>query len=605
MNLQSYDPKGRIFNRPLRAGAALWAISVAIGAWAAYDTRAALLRAALLLLALAPVLLALAGRPSTLGQQSWHNLQPSTRNLQSSIFNLQSLAAAIALAIASYYLLSRVVTLPEDINANVAANALVILLPLALAGAATRSRRSAIFNLQFSIFNVIAIAALALSGSRGAWLGLAAGAIAALIVRAMDRRGDRPVARRTGAPTTRDADTVAAAPTTCDARERRAAWGIAFAALTFLAAAGAMAAIMSLPALGQAAGAVGAGTAGGAGATAVTRGDLWRDMLIQARDYAFTGSGLGATMMVDASYVRLLHVGFITHSHNLYLQIVLEQGPLGLLGFILIVGGSLAALVAAPVHRPLRLGAIASIVALLVHGIVDAGVYVALPAPLLFAATAAFGGLKIEDGRLKIAQGAAPIFNLRFSIFNRTLPPLALALILLAALLPPVRAAFLANLGAVAQSKAELSRYDWPTWGIQDELRRSGEVDLAPAISLYDGSLRLNPSDPVANRRLGQISLSLGDYAEAGALLSAAAGAGAAGAASDPAPSPPVSSIRPSAVRLYGEWLAIEGRTAEAAALWRTVDVSRGQLDARAWWYDHIGEPDRASFVRAAAARMN
>ncbi len=604
MNLQSYDPKGRIFNRPLRAGAALWAISVAIGAWAAYDTRAALLRAALLLLALAPVLLALAGKLATLGQRSWHNLQPSTRNLQSSIFNLQSLAAAIALAIAAYYLLSRVVTLPEDINANVAANAMAILLPLALAGAATRTKRSAIFNLQFSIFNLIVLVALFVSGSRGAWLGLAAGAVAALIVWAMDRRGAKSCARRTGAPTTRDEDMVAGEAG--DARGRRGvAWGVAFAALAFLAVAGAMAAIMALPALGQAAGAVGAGTASGAGATAVTRADLWRDMLVQARDYAFTGSGLGATMMVDASYVRLLHVGFITHSHNLYLQIVLEQGPLGLLGFILIVGGSLAALVAAPVHRPLRLGAIASIVALLVHGIVDAGVYVALPAPLLFAATAAFGGLKIEDGRLKIAQGAAPIFNLRFSIFNRTLPPLALALILLAALLPPVRAAFLANLGAVAQSKAELSRYDWPTWGIQDELRRSGEVDLAPAISLYDGSLRLNPSDPVANRRLGQISLSLGDYAEAGALLSAAAGAGAAGAASDPAPSPPVSSIRPSAVRLYGEWLAIEGRTAEAAALWRTVDVSRGQLDARAWWYDHIGEPDRASFVRAAAARMN
>ena len=578
------------FRLPLRIGAALWAISVAIGAWAAYDTRAALLRAALLLLALAPVLLALAGRPSTLGQQSWHNLQPSTRNLQSSIFNLQSLAAAIALAIASYYLLSRVVTLPEDINANVAANALVILLPLALAGAATRSRRSAIFNLQFSIFNVIAIAALALSGSRGAWLGLAAGAVAALVVWAMDRRGAKSCAPRAGAPTA------------------RAAWGIAFAALAFLAVAGAMAAIMSLPALGQA-----AGTIGGAGATAVTRADLWRDMLVQVRDYAFTGSGLGATMMVDASYVRLLHVGFITHSHNLYLQIMLEQGPLGLLGFILIVGGSLAALVAAPSASPtgsppLRLGAIASIVALLVHGIVDAGVYVALPAPLLFAATAAFGGLKIEDGRLEIAQGAAPIFNLRFSIFNRTLPPLALALILLAALLPPVRAAFLANLGAVAQSKAELSRYDWPAWGIQDELRRSGEIDLAPAVALYDGSLRLNPSDPVANRRLGQISLSLGDYAGAGVLLAGIGhrelGTGTLGNG-DWGSGIGIGYTNNAVTRLYGEWLAIEGRTAEAAALWRTVDVSQGQLDARAWWYDHIGEPARASFVRAAAARMN
>jgi len=307
------------------------------------------------------------------------------------------------------------------------------------------------------------------------------------------------------------------------------------------------------------------------------------------------------------------------------------------------------------VEGRLRLGAIASIVALLVHGIVDAGVYVALPAPLLFAATAAFGAVSVgatgrsplqsasrntaSGGERYAVSDAAPdaasddshdndpvgatgrsplqsapaapssaapnaIFNLQSSIFNRVLPPLALALLLLAALLPPVRAAFLANLGAVAQSKAELSRYEWPRWGIQDELRRSGEIDLAPAVALYRGSLRLNPRDPVANRRLGQISLSLGDYEEAGRLLSAAAGA--VGRGDRPvAPTARIRYTNIAAVRLYGEWLAIEGRTAEAAALWRTVDVSQGQLDARAWWYDHIGEPARASFIRAAAARTN
>jgi hypothetical protein len=53
--------------------------------------------------------------------------------------------------------------------------------------------------------------------------------------------------------------------------------------------------------------------------------------------------------------------------------------------------------------------------------------------------------------------------------------------------------------------------------------------------------------------------------------------------------------------QLYGEWLAISGREQEAAAIWRTLDLNQGQLEARVWWYERVGERDKADAIGLAA----
>ena len=50
-----------------------------------------------------------------------------------------------------------------------------------------------------------------------------------------------------------------------------------------------------------------------------------------ALDYPFTGAGLGSFEMAYSSYVVLLHVGFLQHGHNLFLDVWIEQGIIGLL----------------------------------------------------------------------------------------------------------------------------------------------------------------------------------------------------------------------------------------------------------------------------------
>jgi hypothetical protein len=51
---------------------------------------------------------------------------------------------------------------------------------------------------------------------------------------------------------------------------------------------------------------------------------------------------------------------------------------------------------------------------------------------------------------------------------------------------------------------------------------------------------------------------------------------------------------------LYGEALIVTGREAEGAALWATVNNAQGQLDIRAFWYEHIGDAARLAAVQAA-----
>ena len=153
-------------------------------------------------------------------------------------------------------------------------------------------------------------------------------------------------------------------------------------------------------------------------------------------------------------------------------------------------------------------------------------------------------------------------------------------------LLPSSQAALQANLGALEQTRAELSVYKWPDWPVQDALRRSPEVNLAPAVARYRQALATNPANAVANRRLGQIELSRGEYEAALQHLEAAYAA-----------APGHRATR----QLLGELYAMNGQPERARALWQTVDLGLKQLELRAAWYKRLGEPERAAAIQAAA----
>ena len=147
----------------------------------------------------------------------------------------------------------------------------------------------------------------------------------------------------------------------------------------------------------------------------------------------------------------------------------------------------------------------------------------------------------------------------------------------------PLLSLVYSNLGAVHQSQAELSVYRWPESWTQDEVRR--RVDLRQPLAEFERALALDPQNATANRRLGMIALSRGEYEEALGYLEAAYAA------------------EPESVtnrQLLGEAYLTSGRLAEGQALWDTVSNEHGQLDMRVSWYWHIGDVEREKWMRQA-----
>ena len=125
-------------------------------------------------------------------------------------------------------------------------------------------------------------------------------------------------------------------------------------------------------------------------------------------------------------------------------------------------------------------------------------------------------------------------------------------------------------MGAVTQSRAELSLYQWPEWPVQDAVRLSEKIDLAQPIAYYEQALARNPKNVTANRRLGQILLSRGDFVKAQKYLESAY-----------LQSPHQRATR----QLLGEVYAVRGEIKKAVTLLETVDTSNGQLEIRYHWY--------------------
>ena len=310
---------------------------------------------------------------------------------------------------------------------------------------------------------------------------------------------------------------------------------------------------------------------------------LWRNSLDLALDYPLSGLGLASFEMPYSSYVLLVHVGYLTHAHNLLLDVWLGQGLLGLLGF----GWLLAVAVrTGQSASPWRNAAFASLVVILLHGLLDDAFYgydgravVLLFVPFALLATPV--AVSKDDHRQQATSERRRLNTLAL------LCGVAGVLAVAALLLPGGRALIQANLGALAQTRAELSAYQWPAWPIQDALRRSPEVDLAPAIAHYQVALTLNPRNVAANRRLGQIELSKGQYDAARQHLETAF---------ENVPG------QRATRQMLGESYAITGDVERAVSLWRTVDVSQGQLTARQWWYEYIGEGLRARRIAEASS---
>ncbi len=355
------------------------------------------------------------------------------------------------------------------------------------------------------------------------------------------------------------------------------------------------------------------------------------------RDTPFTGIGLGVQEMHLSVYTLLIHVGYLEHLHNTVLDMGIEQSLLGAAAY---VGMLITALVwgvgrlqAASMvghassddsdsgpHEPATTvedrmvarqatlvveSALAAIVVMVGHGLVDDTVYGSRGLLLLFVPF----GLLVASGRL-IGSVTQPRRSDTAWGFLRALWPAGVVLGLLLAMalglargdarqgqardvsgLDTWKGRWYANLGAVAQARTELSVYDQHRFSELpiDDVRQ--QVDLARAVAHFEHALAFDPANPTARQRLTSIHLARGDYAQALASMQVLWEAG----------------YRDRITRLlYGDALVAAGRVDEAVEVVRGLEFAEARLLGQAWSrYTRGDDPERAAYAYEAAARLS
>jgi putative inorganic carbon (HCO3(-)) transporter len=123
---------------------------------------------------------------------------------------------------------------------------------------------------------------------------------------------------------------------------------------------------------------------------------VWTQAVVAIRDFAFTGVGIGAfSVVLPLLYPLQVTVEDYPHAHNLFLQVGVDLGLPGLTAYLALLMNQLTMGVAVLHHTrrgslpwALAAGALASLAALIVHGLVDAvtwGLKLAFMPWLLFA----------------------------------------------------------------------------------------------------------------------------------------------------------------------------------------------------------------------------
>jgi len=578
--------------------------SAIIGVWAAYNRTVAVGRFGLISVGLGLILL--------LCWQQWHSGRRDTNSSSFTIIGVDSAFFAGGLGLLfllthdwqrvteqDFTLLPKLtgwIQLNQPgwgkgllLHENLIAGALIGLLPLAIIALWQRwslLHKAARYGSLFSI--VIGGVTLLLTFSRGAWLGLLGGSLLAFYLywrtnSATRRRGQHQ--QRSTRSGSRQSRVAFRGPEPHLTTWHLLDWSMG---LSILLSIGLLVGMTISPSLHELLLRPFTGTY--LETTVDSRLAVWQESIPLIEDYLFTGSGLGSTPMVLATYVYLLHVPYLNHAHSLYLQIAVEQGLPGLIGFIGIVVSAigLALLWLQRGNREERryaFGALTAQFALLIYGATDAELYASLFVPLLFLPTALLIATAAERPWHSAAVGQSGRPRTTWAYWLGAMAPVVVLLII--GLMPSSQSHWLANQTTVAQTRQELRLYRWPAWPIQDAVRRSELVDTTQWVAQYEAILHLDPTNVTALRRVGQIMLSLGDYQQAHERLAHAYQL-----------APQQRATR----QLLGEAHALLGDEANANLLWQSLDLGQGQLELRRWWYEQVdGDSYAKRFAQGVA----
>jgi len=331
----------------------------------------------------------------------------------------------------------------------------------------------------------------------------------------------------------------------------------------------------------------------------IHRSELIRNGISILLDFPLLGGGLSSFPGLFSQYVLVIPYHYLLNSHNLFVDVSIEQGMLGGLAFLLMYSISLwkiASILSREHPRPMQIfyGSIfASIFIAMLHGLVDDYLYTGWWASLVFfpvgmsllaaGTEPAYEPLSIGEGRFRLLSSK------RWrSIRSYQSGILMVIVVLVVAVMGVswnrIAAVWYANLGAVKMDKIELAGYPANKW---DEGTRIDK--LQPAKILFLRSLKYDDTNHIANYHLGLIEMSERDFSSASNHLAEAY-------RQEP--------WHRGVIKNLGYSYAWLGEFDKARVYLDRVPEAKSELDVYVWWWDTQGRQDLSTDASQLAATM-
>jgi O-antigen ligase len=308
-----------------------------------------------------------------------------------------------------------------------------------------------------------------------------------------------------------------------------------------------------------------------------SRGELFARSLYLLQDYPITGGGLGSFPGLYSHYLLGIPYFNVPNSHNLFLDVGIEQGLFGGFSFFLLYLAGLwtisNAIAREHEDQIFKWIMLFSLIVAFVHGMVDNYLYNGAGTALsLFLV-----GLSIHG------QGYDETRRRRF--YLRTVSVIVLILAFIAVVnLNQIRAIWNANLGAVRLAKEELAGFPDTGW--------AGD-EIVPRLDAADASLRtslqFDPANRTANHRLGLINMLRWDFDSASGYLETAH-----------KQAPEHRGIIKSLAYCH-VWL---GDMVKAEFLLSEIPEASDEMDVYVWWWGTQGRDDLSANASVMASRL-
>jgi O-antigen ligase/Tfp pilus assembly protein PilF len=232
---------------------------------------------------------------------------------------------------------------------------------------------------------------------------------------------------------------------------------------------------------------------------------VYRNSIYLIQDFPLTGIGLGEQFaMVLSKYALLIQAPFLTYSHNLYLEVWLEQGLLGGIAWLWLMAAlyQAARTAAKPGTDLLYQSTWLGLTATFVHGVSDARQYVDLWCWFPFFGLLGLNGAILLRRASAMRPSTPPAW--RHWAFPAGVVGVFLAVVTVS--LHPVPATWHANLGCVLQTRGDLLT----------PLNDAQRADLrGQATGHYRRAIQIAPYDRTAQQRLGLILVDEAQFDEA------------------------------------------------------------------------------------------